>query len=254
MSYFLIVTIIIAVLAVLYVWHASKGMRHIPDEDLLHLHTDEDRVLSYWYKQFIKPTLNLDLTEYETGARFINRVHNFKIDHNLLVMGDDIADQYYEITHKILPHFTPSIDALTSDCFFDLRRSVGKNGEIAIIHDHHIRSLLRDNNIYDSSDLNNIIESELDITAHKYLEKILEYRWEKIRQLDDPNLLNKDGTYAYFPVRQYYTPLVGVLDTPKGSRINLLCSDLEFETLIKRWKTFIEKSPFLFRDRSLDQN
>ena len=45
-----------------------------------------------------------------------------------------------------------------------------------------------------------------------------------------------------FPINSSPQLLYQYISTPSGFRINLLCNDLEFETLIKRWKESMQQT------------
>lgn len=232
--YFIIFAFIIAVIAIIYIWHVSKQYTSISDDKILLLDTNDDRILSDWYYHHIKQSFDFDLNldTYDISSKFINRIYNIDIDPNLLVVGLDIKSQYFYKTTNILPLFS---DSTKHDCFFDIRSLVGKEGEIAIIYDSKVRSFLRNNNNnYDITNLNSIIDNNLDIKAKEYLVAVLKYRNDTLTSLNYPGLLNIDGTYAYFENNNI--PNVETLKTKFGYRINLLCTDLEFDTLIKRLK------------------
>lgn len=238
MGYYLVFTFIIAIIAIIYIWYASREINSISDDKILSLETREDRILSNWYKQNIKPSFNFDLDENVIAAKFLHRIYDLEINPDLLVIGTDLASQYTSLSQQSLisgMNHTPA-----SDCIFDIRSSIGKEGEIAIIHDVRIRSILRNNNNYDPIELNAVLEYELDIIARDYLKTVMKYRWDKLIQLNNPNLINKEGTFAYFT--DFNIPNVQTANTKQGVRINLLCTDLEFETLIKRCSSHLPQS------------
>lgn len=258
MSYFLYISIFVSVIAIIYVWYMTRYINFIPDDKQLILNTDEDKLLVHWYKLHIKQTYDFDTNDNKIAARYLNRIYNIDIDPNLIVLGLNLDTQYFkltklhldaEYTHNVAKSQETSSGKFV-DCIFDLRSTCGKPGEIAIIHNSRIRKLLQNNNNLDMSELNLIINSDLDIMANDYLKQILKFRWDKIKELNVPNLLNNEGSYAYIQTNDNIinTDLDGsiiILDnvlakiTTQGARINLLCSNYEFETLIKRWKKYL---------------
>lgn len=105
-----------------------------------------------------------------------------------------------------------------------------------------------------------IISSELDLLANEYIKDVLRVRWEQISNLNDPNVLNRSGSYVYIrsPLTNGTSIILGKTDkvgstgncltifgnesngviamnTRFGARINLLCTNYEFEALMSRW-------------------
>jgi len=277
MDYFLIFSILIALLAILYVWYVTKYSNSIPDDKPIPLESNDDRLLIHWYNMHIKHSFDFNINDLEIAAKFLERIYNIKIDPNLLVIGTNLENQYFKITgHHLENGYSPD-----KDCLFDVRSIIGKSGEIAIIYNENLRNSLRKVNTFDFTELNDIINSDLDIMARDYLYEVLKFRWEQITQLNDPNVLNNHGSswfcktkprgnevipaptlsylYLRIPSSGNEDPLgfakqthsidgnvitvlngaVSALMTPNGARINLLCSNIEFETLIKRWKQYL---------------
>ncbi|CAH6418211.1 Hypothetical protein HVR_LOCUS78 [uncultured virus] len=225
--------IIVAIIAIAYAWYITRGMHFIPDDKILLLNTNDDHILSAWYQYNTQPTFTFNIDEYELGARFLQHIYNIEVQSNLLILGSDISSQYSSITRSSLS----TIYFPNTDCIFNLRDSIGKNMEIAVIYNDEIRAILRRNNTIDPSDLHAIAEGGLDIIARDYLKEVLKYRWNKINELNDPNVLNREGSFLY--LQECTIPNVQTTNTSRGVRINLLCKDLEFETLIKRWKAYV---------------
>lgn len=261
MSYFLVATIFVAIIAILYVWYVTRGLNSIPDDKLVSLDTDDDKMLIHWYNLNLKPSYDFNINDSEIASKYLQRLYNIEVDPHLLVLGTNLNTQYFQLTGVTLdviyssgtPH--PHIDSI-----FDIRSTLGKSGEIAIIHDSHIRTSLQRTNNFDMTEIGFIINNELDTVARDFLRDVLKYRWEQISELNDPDVLNHDGSYLYllnhddssigFPV----TVLNGVtaLMTAQGSRINLLCSNYEFEALMKRWKQY--SRPTITKDVNLMLN
>ena len=258
MSYFLVVAIVIAVLAVLYVWYVTRGLNSIADDTTLSLETEEDKLLIHWYRASIQPSYDFNVNDLEIAATYLRRVHDVEVCPSLLVVGSNLEAQYQALTRKSLStRYTPR-----GDCFFDIRSNLAKDGEIAIIHDPTVRAALRRNNTVDLTEVSLIISNEMDLMARDYIQEVLKIRWGQIRSLNDPHVLNQNGSYVYLRVNKGSETIskeiaiglpVTVLDrvtafmTPKGARLNLLCTNYEFETLMKRWKQHLATPTLLLQ-------
>jgi hypothetical protein len=205
-------------------------------------------MIIHWYNFNLKPSYDFNINDHEIASKYLQRIYNIEIDPNLLVIGTDLNTQYYQLMGTTLNILYSSGNPNPhDDCIFDIRSSLGKPGEIAIIHDSKIRNTLRRNNNFDFTDISLIINNELDIIAHDFISDLLRYRWEQISQLNDPDILNQSGSYLYLSTHEdisYGLPInvlngVIALMTQSGARINLLCSNYEFEALIKRWKNHL---------------
>lgn len=267
MSFFLIASILVAVLAILYVWYHTRGLNSIPQNVSMPLNTDDDKLLIHWYKLNIKHSFDFNIDEKDIACRYLKRLYNIHVDPNLLVVGVGLSLQYAKLTNH-MPDIKYGCDeyvsaletreesdiSIDNDCIFDLRSTVAKVGEIAIIHSSRLRNILRKNNNYDPTELDAIINSDLDLMAHDSLKEILNFRWEQIIKLNDPNLLNigtNRGSYAYLRIPNNNISddiTTDIMDgvtaaiTSHGARINLLCSNLEFEELMKRWSQHLSNN------------
>lgn len=241
MSYFLIATLIVAIVAVLYMWYATRNFHHIPDEEPLLLHTDEDKLAEAWYKHNTKQSIDFNVNDLEIAAKFLQRVCEIEVDPSLLVIGGNLQYQYNRITgNNLATKYNPE-----TDCLFEIRSLIGKPGEIAIMHNQNIVARMRRNNNLDLSEVGAIMDNDLDVIARDYFIQLLKTRWEQLRELNDPKLLNTEGSYAYYkpditgtdPIILFGNVTAASVPHDKSiARINLLCKDLEFETLLKRWR------------------
>lgn len=246
MNYYLTITFIIAIAAIFYFWYITRNRKYISDTEIIHLDTIDNRLLSDWYKRFSKSSIYFDINTGEVGSRLLKRLYDIDVDPNNIVIGENLVTSYFNITHKS-PQFYVDKYIPGSDIFFDIRSCLGLNYELAIIHNSRTKQILqRINYNIDLTDIITIMDSELDIIAKDYLHQILNYRWNKIRQLHDVNVLNDTGTFLY--LRDFNVPNIDAFrsdlnaDSPTF-RVNLLCTDLEFDTLIKRWSS---NTPLLF--------
>lgn len=251
---YLIVSILVAIIAIVYVWYRTRGTLTISDSQFIPLNTDDDKLLVHWYKLNMKQSYNFEFNDFSIATKYLLRNYQLDIKPDLIVVGTNLASQYSEITGNNLPK--NNNNSSESDCVFDLRSTTGLPIEIAIIHNTRLKQDLRRNNSCDLTELNSIIESDLDIIAKNYIQEVLKFRWEKINKLNDSTILNINHnntsyeSYLYLPLpnTQSQSETITVLDsvsafvTPQGARINLLCSNFEFEALIKRWTNYL-KSP-----------
>lgn len=244
MSYFLIAAIIFAIVAVLYVWYITRGLNSIDDNAVLPLESDEDKLLKHWYKANMQQVYDFNVNDVEIAAKYLQRIYNIEINPGLLVVGKNLISQYYALTHSSLSYeYRPN-----ADCIFDLRSSLAKEVEVAIIHSDRVRHELQRHNSGDLTEVSLIMNSDLDGIAHEFISNVLKFRWEQIDALHDPNVLNHEGSYLYYRSPEGTRPgtTVTILDKvnalviPFGpttrARVNLLCSNYEFEALIRRWK------------------
>lgn len=228
MDYFLIMLIVVAFLCILYVWYISKSINYYPDDKILDLSTDEDKLLSKWYESNIQIIYEYGINIQELAAEYLNNVYDLKVDPTLIVIGNDLFSQYRTLTNK----------ELSKDSIFDLRSSLGFPGEIAIIKNEKIRNMLIKNNNYDIKTLYEIVKSGVAKNAHNTLKEILNHRWNKITETLG---IEGSGSYLYLQNENITDGEIfpGVIskNTEQGFRINLLCSDLEFNIFLKRAKT-----------------
>lgn len=243
MNFSVIVTCVIAVIALVYVLYVYKNYASISDDVVLQLQTTEDKLATPWYKSNVKQSM--DFTEdHEIAKIFIQRNMDMDVDSNLLVLGYNLKQQYVALGGKG-----------AHDYFWNIRDIVGYPGEIALVHDPRIRNAMHKTNNLNLTELKAIMDDDLETLAKPFIEKVLQYRWDKLESLNNQTFLNKSGSYLYIDPSVLKTTqppdkterdvaLPGNITahmTEQGIRVNLLCNELEFETLIKR----LGKSPKL---------
>ena len=119
-----------------------------------------------------------------------------------------------------------------------MRTLIGFPAELAVVDDSDVAYRMRKKfQDLDLKDLTYIMAIDPELTVTNYLKQILDSRWETIRALNDPKIVNSNGTYLYYKTDTEYIfgNVKGTL-TPEGLRLNLLCSSLQFKTLISRWE------------------
>lgn len=210
---------IMACVLIVIVWYISKSYRYIPDSELLDLSSEEDLLVLPWINK-------IELTGSDMEERLLKALH---IESNNIVFGKDLKTTYQKLTGNILRN---------NRSWFDLRLLTGFPGELAIIENDRIALQMRAmNSNMDLKNLTYIVAVDPELTVTNHIKQILDSRWETIISLNDPNVLNNSGTYLYYKsdTDTVFNNVQG-LTTDKGLRINLLCSNLQFNTLIARWK------------------
>ena len=238
MSQSLLILVIIALISIAYVWYVTRGLHSLSEDQHLSLDSTDDKLLFHWYKLHTNHSFNFDITDQEIAKKYLHRIYDINVDAHFIVVGTNLSSQYTKLTGKqLLSRYVPNVD-----CIFDIRSTIGKDGEIAIIYNQKYVDILRHHNNYNLSEINDIIDSEIDILARDFLQDILKFRWEQISQANNTNVLNSEGSYLYLSIpEEILSPETVLLPgniiaaiTPLGARINLLCSNLEFESLISR--------------------
>lgn len=234
--------VIIAFVLVVVFWYFTRDYRSIPDDRVIDLATNENRLLDAWYAHHLQPSLALDLNDQEIAARCLDRMYHIQVDPQLLVIGEELTQTYFRLTGISLPisdQLEPGVDQI-----FDLRKIIGRPGQIAIIHSQRYRDRLGRSTNYDTGQLQSIMDLQLDSRTQTYLNEILKYRWGKISELNDPHLISgSDATYIY--LRECRIPNVTTTELQGMHKLNLLCTDLEFATLIQRWQKSISTPEIL---------
>ena len=232
MDLYFIVLIMVTIIVVLYMWYVTRWKNYISDSEPLHLEGEENNIISNWYKLYSTAPLDMTLDDINIAVKYLAKVHNLNIFESEMVVGNDLDIQYYEKTGKKLS----LIYRDDLDCIFDLRTELGKNIEIAVIRDTKIRKKLYRDNTLHISEINRILDSDIAITAKRYMKSILDERWDKIKKVNSDGVVNTYGSYLYLKSDFIYGDII-TAESPYGKRINLLCSDLDFEIFLNRWKS-----------------
>lgn len=224
--------LIVAIIVAIVFWYFTRGYRGIPDTQRIDLSTDENRLFGSWFDSHLPAGIDVppSLEELsEIGAQVIERLWDRKVDPALVVVGSNLDLEYRKLTGRgFETEVGPGLDNI-----YYLRDKIGRNGTLAIIHDPEIRRQLQRHS--EPLDLHRIIAANLDLQAKEYLSAVLTYRWNLIAtKFDLSDLVGVGGSYAY--LRNFAVPLITPLEKSGRFRLNLLCSDLEFDALIKRWQ------------------
>jgi hypothetical protein len=249
MDNYLLVLAIISIISIIYVWYVTMNLNYIADDEYVYLHTDEDKIATKWYENNITHSIQTEIIDdLVTAEKFLQRVCDIEVDKNLIVIGENLEDQYNYLTKNTLStKYDPD-----ADCIFDIRSLIGKKGEIAIIHDKNILGKMRRNNNFDLSEVASVMDSNLDKITKTYFPIMINDRWKKLLQLNDPNLMNGEGSYAYYKISSTEKDIVNLFGNVTAAtvrhnnslaRINLLCDDTEFKNLLKRWEASLDFLP-----------
>lgn len=257
MSY-LVFLIIFTIVLILIAWLYSKYLSYYNSNKVLSLESDDDELLTDWYKSNIKPIYTVELNNTIIAAKYISQIYNIDIDPSLLVVGQNLSDKFINIissnnfnTKDQKLFMSSNINDISSiikdnNILFDIRSSLGINCDIAIIHNSNLRNKLQKDSLYDLYTLDSILETNHALAVHKYLSNELNARWDVISSINLPNILNNNGSFVYLKVDpnfysdKYYNTVITIFDniqatmTPKGARINLLCSHNNFKLLMTR--------------------
>lgn len=232
MNIYLLISLLLFAILIIFIIYMilTKSSTHNPN--ILNLNTEEDKILTPWFDKNIRLSYNLEIIDdLDVAQQFLERLFNIKIDKNKIVIGHNLTSQYYNLTNNIID----SNYHENKDTIFLLRDILGISGNIAIIHDLNIRNELAKKNHIDLTYLKSIIDNELDIIARDYLKKILIDRWNTIKTVDNLEIINSSGSFLY--LKTLPTDNIKAFKTNNGFRINLLCTNTEFDTLIDNLKS-----------------
>ena len=95
--------------------------------------------------------------------------------------------------------------------------------------------------------LDDILESDLEVPIKEFISQLLSERWKLVTDLAGSELLNgEDSLSSFVYLKNWDIPLVKTEFAPNKYRVNLLCGELEFKTLINRWSSKRKKKTFNF--------
>lgn len=255
MEYFIIFSILVVLLYIVYIWYKTQYSNYISDDVNVVLNDDDNKLLKHWYKMHIGDVVFTDTNELDVAANFLLIMYGIEVDTNLIVIGDFIDRKFYlEQTGQTLNtiYNDENIDC-EGDIIYDIRSVLGLVGEIAIIHDQKlVMHMRRRTQSIDIGELDSIINSDICTGARDYLREVLKLRWDEIMKIS-PYTKHTTGSYLFlesgdkfhineYPKDQMIDNIIGFFGTTnkghimtQNGRTNLLCSDYEFRALIDRW-------------------
>lgn len=206
----------VSVLAVLYVWHVTNKMKSVKHLDLSQ---STDKVVEPWLKKNVT-TWSLETDEKKVAAKYLEKVHNLTVDPKTVIFGKDLL-----------------VKVPTLERVFYVRDSFGIDLEIAVAS-----GVKTDDIDFNWQFFNSVLDSESCGRVLEFLTSLLKKRWEMIKALQDPRVLNESGSFLFLKTKdtEIFNNSVLASATPFGARINLLCNDFEFDMLMKRWKASLE--------------
>lgn len=188
---------------ILALWYHSTYYNKIPDNQLLILDSSENVALL-----FPPPTYS-DIDQGQLASRVLETIYNVTASPDDCIIGTNLSGEVY-----------------------NLRDTIGVDLQIAVNKDR--RRPIHQSNATDNDNIG--VLGELDEKnqlqlANNFISKLLEKRWEQIKSYFCDILEPRGGSYLYLSSQPR-----GIKghQTTNGVRINLLCTDMEFITLIKR--------------------
>lgn len=227
--------IIIALIAVFVFWYLAKSNKYLGPDVLIQLDGEDDKLVTAWYQAHITDTDVITFDEKELLATILEQFYNIKADKSWLIIGKNLKAQYRKLTGK----------SLTRKNWFNLRDKFAIDAEIAIIKERNLRKSLEKANKYDCMFLAQVYNNNLLTTTEQYITAILRYRWGKLEPYFNSN---SGGSYLY--TRLELPNIQGYKMSDSSYRYNLLCSNIEFETMILRLEQSLDQS----LEQSLEQN
>lgn len=240
MDYRLLLMIVIALLLVGVMWYMSSS--NYTDRIKVILEDKESKLLNDWFKREL--SIDITTTDNSVDTELIQQaqaaaisllkvLHDVDIDN--VIVGSNLHEKYRQLTGKnLVPNRT----------LFNLRDILGLSLEIGIVNPTLHDELNKEK--FDKQQLQLLVA----IVDHKaydillpYVKKVLDHRWTKLLELQDDRITNSNGSYLYLRSdNEEILPNVTGLSTSNNEvRINLLCSEYEFDLLLKRWCLYMKK-------------
>jgi hypothetical protein len=243
MDFLLSVLIIVAIVCVIGLWYISKIYFNIEDDAELILDTDVDMLAEYEINRRIKISSNVNLDSGEIAADMLKSIYGITANPSQLLIGPNITEQYKILARKRLPEYQYKKDEIVNmdnekDWVFNLRDVIGKNCQIALVNNKRLHSQLAISSNYDLNELDAFLKSDLVLLTRDYITNTIKDRWEKLKELNNPNIINDNGSFLYMEKNDI--PNVKMLKTDNGHRVNLLCKELQFHAFLKRMKKELE--------------
>lgn len=225
MSAWLFFIFILALVVVVIGYNYSRKMESYSDNVLIDLSTNENKLLDDWYKdELSRDSKTFDeIEQFKLAQLLLEKHFNIKEDENNLIISNDISSKY------------PTLKT------YKLRDVIGRNVEISIIKNQKIRERLLSEFSFDDEKLSDVYRLSLDDLAKDFLTKVLNKRWDSIKNLENENVINDSGSYLYLKNDENLN--VKTKPEKRKFRVNLLCPEREFRALISRLK--IENSSLL---------
>lgn len=217
-TFFLVGLIIFVLVIVGIVWILSASYRYIPDTKSLSLETSENRLVSYDTSHHL--SIHDDSEVLEICRKILSRIYDYEdVDiMNYIVIGSN-------------PHNNPNCD------LWYLRDTLGIDAYISVAYNKRdYRELSSKNVPCELGIFKALIDTGMDLKLNEYFTDLLSKRHIELSKcLHAKNMIPDEsyGSYAYFtkfPDHNINTYMI----SSKLYRVNLLCSELEFKTLIDR--------------------
>lgn len=244
MSQFLLVLVLVSVVVIFLLWWSSTWFV-VGSDDSLRLDTTDAALVDAWYKEYTGPFPGMNMDERIMAQTLLYDLRGIHMDKDYILIEDDLDklnEKHIELTGR----------TVSSENVFHMRELIGLPGVICIVQDRSIRERLtkqlEHDTCYDARYANLIIEKDLHKAGNEYITAALEKRWQLLSAIYGDRLTNNHDGYAYLD-KNVTPPNKTVFGDTKGKslwRINMLCSDKEFDALLKRARLL--RSPGFLRD------
>ena len=214
-------------------WYCSSNYR--TDAIKVDLSGSEDKLLSDWYSEQNKDVTDLPVVESSPeilACTVLSRLYNVDVEPAVLALGNNLDVEYQKLTGRHL---------VAGETLFALRDTLGLSLDIAVVRSSKVRRALASSTC-DLTQLQSIIDNKLFEQAAPYLKKVLDHRWTKLLELEDSRIINNSGSYVYVRGDSEHV-LHNVIGHQSNDivRLNLLCSEHEFDLLLKRWRRYMKQ-------------
>lgn len=229
MEHLWLVLLIIAFIAILFIWWYTAGRNDIPESTVIDLSTSENKIL--------------DVSSLPETIDFTPPA--------------EIATQYLQQQHGLTPVAADRIqltnDYLGKEQSFNLRDEVGLDLQIVVFEDGaHIPDMISPS-MDEIAKLQKILQADLLGQATEIVHRTLDDRWRRLLELSFSSLRNDSGSYAYFeewPLTNVkvatrdsgysnYQPQQSVHQPGADYRLNMLCTEVEFNNTLRRMAKFM---------------
>ena len=239
--------IVVVLLLIGIMWYISSS--YYTDNIKVNIADTDAKLLNDWFTHELHCSSELS-TEFNTDANLsaqtqiaaatlLKVLYDVNIDATNIIVGLNIDKKYYKLTGKnLVPNRT----------LFDLRDVLGLSLQICIVNARLYQKLTQDHN----SQVNEhqlrlliaIIEDKAYDLVLSYIKKVLDHRWNKLQELQDERIINNSGSYLYLRSdnEQILPNITGLLLSKEQVRINLLCTEYEFDLLLKRWRVYMKNN------------
>lgn len=213
--------IIIGVIAIIFFWMKVKNIK---EQQIIDLSNSKDKLAEPQYESMVRKKGDRELLEKKEkkkiAAMFLEKHYDIIVSPRYIVYGINLPYHYKKITGKNI------------SILYDMRSVLGINGEITVVKNKKQRDSFPEDETIDFAIVKDLMDKDLDKKIKDYLYKKLAERWMRLTSLNNPNIINNKGSFLYCKDSDIHN-IIGETQL-NITKYNLLCSDLEFESLITR--------------------